>query len=233
MDNPRKVESPDTSSPHEEPRSPKPFGMQHAGERFPPGIANAAEAAYDRTVRYRFAERYVKGKKTVDLGSGAGYGAHALSKFAEDVLGVEASDEAVAHATRRYEAQKNLRYEAADVTDLPYPDESFEAAVAFEVVERLERPEAVVKEASRLLKADGVFLVSTPDKQTHSNERNHANPRHLKEMYPLEFREILERHFRRVQIYRQGAIAGNIVTPDLRELPEDGQPVLELSLIHI
>jgi hypothetical protein len=46
-------------------------------------------------------------------------------------------------------------------------------------------------------------------------------------MYPLEFREILERHFRHVQIYRQGALAGSIITPDLRELPKDGLPTLE------
>ena len=84
-----------------------------------------------------------------------------------------------------------------------------------------------MEEALRLLKDDGVFVVSTPDKQAYSLDRNYVDPDHLKEMYPLEFREILERHFQHVQIYRQGALAGNIITPDLKELPEDGQPVLE------
>lgn len=219
MDNPRKVENPDTSSLREEPQSPAAPELE---QHFPRGIA--AEVAYDRIARYRFAERYVKGKKTIDLGTG--YGTCSLSKFAENILGVGPSEETVAYAARRYNAP-NLRYETGDVTNLPYPDGSFEAVVSFEVVERLEHPEAMVEEASRLLKADGVFVVSTPDKQTYSNDRNHANPHHSKEMYPLEFREILERHFRHVQIYRQGALAGSIITPDLKELPEDGQPTLE------
>jgi SAM-dependent methyltransferase len=225
LDNPRKAESPDTFHSKEEPQPPAPE-LEHTGELLLPGIRGTAEIAYDHITRYRFAGRYVKGKKTIVLGSGAGYGTHYLSKFAKSVLGVDTSEEAVAQATRSYDAP-NLRYKPGDVTNLPYPDESFEVAVSFEVMAHLERPAALVQEALRLLKEDGVLVVSTPDKQTYSNDRNYVNPHHLKEMYPLEFREILERHFRHVQIYRQGALAGSIVTPDSRDLPEDGQPTLE------
>ena len=225
MDNPRKAESPDTFHSKEEPQPPAPE-LEHTGELLLPGIRGTAEIAYDHITRYRFAGRYVKGKKTIVLGSGAGYGTHYLSKFAKSVLGVDTSEEAVAQATRSYDAP-NLRYEPGDVTNLPYPDESFEVAVSFEVMAHLERPAALVQEALRLLHEDGVLVVSTPDKQTYSNDRNYVNPHHLKEMYPLEFREILERHFRHVQIYRQGALTGSIITPDLGELPEDGRPTLE------
>ena len=225
MDNPRKVELPNASS-REEPVEITTPELECTGERFLPGLTGTAEMTYDHIARYRFAERYVAGKKTIDLGSGAGYGTHSLSKFVENVLGVDLSEEAVAYAAWSYDAP-NLRYEAGDVTNLPYPDESFEAVVSFEVIEHLERPEAMVEEALRLLKEDGIFVVSTPDKQTYSNDRNSVNPHHLKEMYPLEFREILERHFRHVQIYRQGALAGSVITPDVGELPEDGQLMLE------
>ncbi len=226
MDNPRKVESTDISPLKEEPRFSAAPELEHTGERLLPGIGGTAETTYDDIARYRFAERYVRGKKTIDLGSGAGYGAHSLSKLAENVLGVDISEEAVAYSTWYYDAP-NLRYEAGDVTNLLYPDESFEAAVSFEVIEHLERPGDLAAEALRLLGEDGIFVVSTPDKQTYSNDRNYVNPNHLKEMYPLEFREILERHFRHVQIYRQGALAGSIIAPDMRELPEDGQLTLE------
>ena len=227
LDNLRKIESPRTSSLEEESQFPAPPESGHPVERFLSDIkVGVAETTYDRITRYRFAERYIKGKKTIDLGSGAGYGTRSLSKLAENILGIVASEEAVAEAARCYEAP-NLRFEAGDVTDLPYPDKSFEAAVSFEVIEHLERPEALVEEALRLLKDDGVLVVSTPDKQAYSNDRNYANPDHLKEMYPLEFQEILKRHFRHVQIYRQGALAGSIITPDLKVLPEYGQPVLE------
>lgn len=196
------------------------------GEYFLPGLTSSAEIAYDHVARYRFAQRYVTAKKSIDLGCQAGYGTYALSGFAQNVLGVDLSEEAVAYASSSYRAP-NLRYEIGDVTDLPYEDGTFEAAVSFEVIEHLEHPQALVQEASRLLKEDGLFIVSTPDKQTYSNDRNFVDPHHLKEMYPLEFEELLEQHFRHVQIYRQGALAGSIITPDPKTLPADGRATLE------
>lgn len=199
--------------------------LAHTGERFVPG-KGSAEVAYDHIARYRLAERYVRGKEVADLGCGAGYGTYSLARFARSILGVDLSEEAVAYASWSYEAP-GLRYEVGDVARLPNPAGSFDAAVSFEVIEHLERPEALVEEARRLLKEDGVFVVSTPDKQTYSNDRNSVNPHHLKEMYPLEFRELLERHFRHVGIYWQGALSGSIILPDRGELPEGGQVVLE------
>jgi 2-polyprenyl-3-methyl-5-hydroxy-6-metoxy-1,4-benzoquinol methylase len=226
LSNSRKAAGLNASPLGEEPNPPTPPQLEHTGERFLPGITGTTEISYDHIARYRFAEQYIKGKKTIDLGSGVGYGTYSLSKFAEDVLGVDISEEAVAYAACCYEAP-NLSYQVGDVTNTPYPNESFEAAISFEVIEHLERPEALVEEALRLLKEDGIFVVSTPDKQTYSNDRNYVNPHHLKEMYPLEFRKILKQYFRHVQIYRQGALAGSIITPDLSELSEDGQLTLE------
>ncbi len=199
--------------------------LAHTGERFLPG-KGSAEVAYDHLTRYRLAERYVQGKDAIDLGCGAGYGTYSLARFARRIVGVDLSEEAVAYAAWCYEAP-GLGYEVGDVARLPHADGSFEAAVSFEVIEHLERPEALVEEARRLLKEDGVFVVSTPDKQTYSNDRNSLNPHHLKEMYALEFREMLERHFSRVQIYRQGALSGSIIIPDRAELPDGGEVVLE------
>lgn len=225
MNDPAKVENKSVPRVVEESEDTPPI-LEHTGERFLPGTMGSAEIAYDHIARYRLAERYVKDRETVDLGCGAGYGTHSLSKFTRSILGVDLSGEAVAYANWSYETP-GLRYEVGDVTDLPYEDGTFEAAVSFEVIEHLERPEAIVEETRRLLKDDGVFVTSTPDKQTYSNDRNSVNPHHLKEMYPLEFREILERNFEHVQLYRQGALAGSIITPDPEKLPEDEQVNLE------
>ena len=204
----------------------EPVSLENTGERFLPGEMYSAEMAYDHLTRYRLAERYVNDKEILDMGCGAGYGTHSLSKLARGILGVDLSEEAVAYAGSRYQAP-NLRYETGDVTALPYEDGSFEAAISFEVIEHLEHPEALVAEAKRLLKDDGVFVVSTPDRQTYSNNRSLVNRHHLSEMYPLEFRELLERSFEHVQIYRQGSLAGSIVAPDPDELPGDGRVNLE------
>ena len=195
-------------------------------EPFLPGPTASAEAAYDHSTRYRLAERYVEGKEVIDMGCGAGDGTHRLAGAAHSVLGVDISEDAVAHASSHYQAP-NLRYEVGNVTDLPYEDESFEAAVSFKTIEHLEDPEQLVLQAKRLLKGDGVLVVSTPNRQTYSIDRNRMNPHHVSEMYPLEFRELLERNFEHVQMYWQGALAGSVIAPDPEELPEDGQVTLE------
>jgi SAM-dependent methyltransferase len=200
--------------------------LENTGERFLPSVPSSAEIAYDHLARYRFAERHMVNKSVIDMGCGAGYGAHSLAKVACSVLGVDLSVEAVAHAAERYQAS-NLHYEVGDVGNLPYEDESFEAAVSFEVIEHLERPEELLCEVKRLLKKDGVFAVSTPNKQTYSNDRNRVNSYHLSEMYPLEFQELLERYFEHVQIYWQGSLAGSVITPNPKELPKDGQVTME------
>jgi SAM-dependent methyltransferase len=202
------------------------YELEDSGERFLPGVEGKAEISYDHIARYRFAERFVEGKEIVDLGSGTGYGSHALSRVAKRVTAVDLSPEAVAHASSHYRVP-NLSYEVGDVTRVPYEDGTFDAAVSFEVIEHLEEPEELVVEAKRVIKRDGVFIGSTPDKQTYSNDRNAVNLYHAREMYEPEFKEMLERHFEHVEIYRQGAISGSLITRNPEELAPEGRVEME------
>lgn len=202
------------------------YELEDSGERFKPGVEGKAEIAYDHLVRYRFASRLLNGKKVADLGSGSGYGSYSLSKVAGGVSAIDLSEEAVAHASSHY-MEPNLDYRIGDVTRLPFEDGSFDAAVSFEVIEHLDEPEDLVVEAKRVVKEDGVFIVSTPDKQTYSNDRNAVNLYHSREMYAPEFEEMLKRHFDHVEIYRQGAISGSLITRNPEELNPDGRVEME------
>lgn len=176
-----------------------------------------AENAYNRLTNYRFAQRYVKDKSVVDIGwEEVGYGTRLLAETAKSVVGLTISSEALDLASIVYSAP-NASYQQIDhLQGLPYPEDSFDVAIALEVAENLEHPENLVAEAKRVLKQDGILIISTPDKQAYSNDRNYRDPAHRREVYVPEFRELLEGHFEWVSMYRQGAVAGGLVlrTPD-------------------
>jgi SAM-dependent methyltransferase len=185
-------------------------------------VPASSEAAYDRLTCYGFVRRYVEGKTVADIGwEGVGHGSRLLAETAESVTGLTDSPEAVDLASAVYSAP-NVRYRGADLPELPLSDGSFDVVAAFGVVENLERPEDLVREAKRVLKEDGVLVISALDKQADANDRGELDGR--REMYVPEFRELLERHFGHVHLYRQGAVAGGLVFPATAE-EVSGAPV--------
>jgi SAM-dependent methyltransferase len=198
-----------------------------------PKQLTVAECAYDMLTGYGFARRYIGGKSVADIGwEELGCGTRLLAETAESVVGLVGSPEAAERASTVSPAP-NVGYQSVLLPDLPYPEKSFDVVVAFQVIEKLDRPENLMKEAKRILKRDGVLLISTPDKQAHSNERNHRNPAHKKEMYVPEFRELLGRYFEQVRMYRQGAVAGGLIfeSPEgLSSTPVESFPFYSANL---
>src|SRR5215208_6680972 len=176
--------------------------------------STSAEAAYERLTSYRFAQRYATGKIVANVGwEEIGYGSHLLAETAESVAGLTNSPEAADQASAAYSAP-NVSYQRVNLPELPYSETYFDTMVAFGVVEDLAHPEDLVREAKRVLKKDGVLVISALDKQTQLEGGAHGgSDGPQREMYVPEFRELLERHFGLVHVYRLGAVAGGCVFP--------------------
>jgi SAM-dependent methyltransferase len=180
----------------------------------------SSEAAYDRLTSYGFARRYVGGKIVADIGrEEVGYGAYLLAETAESVVGLIDVPETADLASAVYSAP-NVSYRRVDLTKLPYSEGYFDVVVVFKVVENLEHPEDLMREIKRVLKQDGVLIISTLDKQTDANERNRRGIAGRRQMYVAEFRELLVHHFEHVYVYRQGAVAGGFVFPASQEITD-------------
>jgi SAM-dependent methyltransferase len=177
-------------------------------------VPASSEAAYDRLSGYGFARRYVKGKIVADVGwEEIGYGSRLLAETAESVVGLTNSPEAVDLASAAYSAP-NVSYRRVSLSELPYSESYFDAVIAFGVVEHLEHPADLVREVTRVLKKDGVLVISVSDKQAYPNDSSRGGvDDRRREMYVPELRELLERHFGHVHVYRQGAVAGGFVFP--------------------
>lgn len=166
-----------------------------------------AESVYNSLSGYAFAKRYAEGKSVaVVCTEGAEYAVRSLADAAESVA-VLSENPGASNAS----AMPNVSYREAPLPKLPYDSESFDVVVALCVIENLDRPEELVAEAKRALKKDGILVVSTADRQAHSNERGRAFPADRSGMYVPDFREMLEKYFEETRLYRHGAVAGGMV----------------------
>ena len=166
--------------------------LEFTGERFTPECVR--EIAYEHWHRYAWAAEMVAGKRVLDAACGEGYGSHLLSARAEQVTGLDVSEQTVEHARQRYRAD-NLKFECGDATQLPYEDNSFDVVVSFETLEHLEAQDRLLTEFRRVLVPDGFLLVSSPDRKTYSDETGYDNPFHVRELYRDELEDLIGRHF--------------------------------------
>lgn len=106
------------------------------------------------------AARLPSSAKVLDMGCGAGFLTHELSKAGHEVVGVDLSEDSLRIA-RKLDESGQIKYLCADVTAVPLKESSFDAVCAMDLLEHVENPRAVVQEASRLLKPGGLFFFHT------------------------------------------------------------------------
>jgi len=173
------------------------------GERFLPGCAG--EIAYEHWHRYAFARRFAAGKRVLDAACGEGYGSALLATVAQSVIGVDIDASTVAHARACYGDGDRVRFVAGSCSALPLADASVDAVVSFETIEHLDAAEQpkMLAEFARVLKADGVLVISSPNKRLYSDAREYVNefPRH--ELYRDGFAALLAPTFPAQSWYHQ------------------------------
>lgn len=109
------------------------------------------------------------GDRVLDLGCAAGAVTHFLSTFGCDVVGIDAEPLAIEVARSLFPA---LRFEVADVAALPFPERSFDKAIAADLVEHLDDQTfaRMLGEVERVLAPGGTLSVYTPNPR-HPIER--------------------------------------------------------------
>ncbi|HXG09844.1 MAG TPA: class I SAM-dependent methyltransferase [Gemmataceae bacterium] len=204
--------------------------LEYTGERVVPGKIDRA-LWHEHLARYVFAAHFVKDRTVLDAGCGCGYGAAFLAaRGAARVLGVDISAEAIAYARAHYR-RDNLEYRVSDVVALDLGDRMFDVVVSFEVIEHLADAEKFLAEVARVLKEEGLFLVSTPNRLAYRRGQE-PNPFHTREFDGDEFRRLLGRFFPRVTILAQDHFTAIAFLPTEGQRPDDeGEAVIDRSLL--
>jgi ubiquinone/menaquinone biosynthesis C-methylase UbiE len=187
--------------------------LDWTGERFLPWL-DQSTIAYEHLHRYAYAATYVKGKRVLDLASGEGYGSKMMSDAgASSVTGIDIDENAVGHATARY-GSANAQFLKGSISAVPVQgNHLFDVIVCFEAIEHIEDHDQLLKEVKRLLKPDGIFIVSTPNKLTYHDEAREENPYHMKELYFDEFQKLLTGYFRNVTFLGQRVHPSSSIWP--------------------
>ena len=178
------------------------------GERYIPGMKG--DMQLEHLHRYAVAAEYVKGKVVLDIACGEGYGSVMLSGTAQRVFGVDISPEAVNHAKNKYKNEK-IEFREGSCSEIPLPDRSIDVVISFETIEHHDQHDTMMAEIKRVLKPQGILIISSPDKHNYSDVPAYKNPFHVKELYHDEFKALLEGYFRRVTIHGQRIVYGSSI----------------------
>lgn len=186
--------------------------MKWTGERLITEISN--EDTIYHLHRYAIPMSYISGKIVVDIASGEGYGANLMAQKAKHVYGIDISKEAVQFAANKYKDTPNLSFIEGAVENIPLQEHTADLVVSFETLEHTDKHTEMMQEIKRVLKPDGMLIISSPDKAFYSDKFNRTNPYHKKELYYEEFKKLLQNHFDHSVFYYQTFMTGSLVVKD-------------------
>jgi len=186
--------------------------LEFTGERFIPGTAG--EIWHEHWHRYHFTAPLIAGLEVLDVACGEGYGSALLATRAATVIGADIAQTAVDHARARYAAVANLSFRQADCAALPFADASFDAVISFETIEHITAQEPFLDEVRRVLRPDGLLILSCPNKAEYSDRLGVANEFHVRELYRDELTALIAPRFAHAVWFGQRPSFFSVVWPE-------------------
>ena len=183
--------------------------MEFTGERVVEGKTPQRIWA-DHTDRYEFASKHVRGKTVLDIACGTGYGCRILHDKgkAKKVIGIDIQKDAINFARTKYE-MNGIEFKVGDALRIDFPKNYFDVIVSFETIEHVKSPKKMISEFLRVLKTDGLLIISSPNRKLTSPDKSIEdqpdNPYHIREYSSKEFISVIGSYFEILEIYGQRA----------------------------
>lgn len=181
------------------------------GERLETFIFN--ENAIEHLHRYGLACDMSKDLDVVDIACGEGYGSHLLSLVANKVTGVDISKQTIEQASEKYK-RDNLTFREGSASKIPVNDNSVDVVVSFETIEHHDLHQQMLGEIKRILRPNGILIMSSPDKKYYTDIPGYNNPYHVKELYFEEFKDLVNSYFSNTKFYFQRIVTGSVIMPE-------------------
>lgn len=180
--------------------------MKDTGERMIPAYHKGKLVYGEHIVRYEAVLPIVKNKTVLDIASGSGYGTEIIATQAKKVFGVDVDKEAVKYATLNF-GRKNIDFLLGDGKDIPLEDGTVDVVTSFETLEHIEDYNHFMAEVKRVLKPDGLLVLSTPN-DVEFPEGAHF---HLHEFEKKELESLVSKYFTNAKPYFQATWIYNAI----------------------
>ena len=181
------------------------------GERYVPQVGG--EIRLEHVHRYLWAAQFGRGKRILDIACGEGYGSEILAHSAAHVIGVDLSQDVIANASHKY-LTKKLEFLVGSCDRIPVPNGTVDLAVSFETIEHHNRHKEMMREIKRVLRPEGILIISSPDKYIYSDVPAYNNEFHVKELYAREFEALIKEYFTNLQMFGQRVVYGSIIAAE-------------------
>ncbi len=129
----------------------------------------------------------------LDIGCGVGFATRKYSIYVNNIIGADYSEEFINNANSCIKAS-NIKFQVEDVTDLSFPDESFDLIVGERILinlPTLEKQHQSIDEIIRVLKVGGTYIA------VEVTEEGHMHVNRFRRMFGLDN---LERYWHNLYI---------------------------------
>ncbi len=134
--------------------------LWYTSQNFPISMLRAENAARTPWVLKQITRHFWKKARVLDIGCGAGWLSNSLALHGYEVTGIDAAAFNL-NIARKYDQTRTVQYQVSEPNILPFPDGSFEVVCAMDILEHVQDPKQIVREASRVLRTGGLFLFHT------------------------------------------------------------------------
>ncbi len=150
---------------------------------------------------YEIAAELARNKRALDFGCNIGYGSAILNRESQSVTGVDVSPQAIAAAKERY-GDAGIRFQLIDGRSSALEGESFDVISSFQVIEHIVDVNSYMRQLRRLLTADGLVVLTTPNAVLRIYPGMRPwNRFHVREYTAAELETLLKQSFQYVKIY--------------------------------
>ncbi|MBS1980065.1 MAG: class I SAM-dependent methyltransferase [Bacteroidetes bacterium] len=135
----------------------------------------------------------------LEVGCGEGRGIKLLLPSVSNYSAIDKIASVVEGLEKKY---PSVKFKSGNIPPLPYPDNSFDCVVSFQVIEHIVDDHSFLKEISRVLRPNGQAFITTPNRPMSLSR----NPWHEREYTSDELANLAKNYFSAVTMK---GIAGN------------------------